>query len=182
MQVITRQESQADHRAVFGLIERAFASVSMSDHREQFLVDRLRQLNAFIPELSIVAVASTSDKIVGHILLTKINIVDTEADTEAKHASLALAPVSVAPEHQGKGIGGLLINRAHKVAKELGHRSVVLLGHEGYYPRFGYLRADHFGVRLPFEVPAENCMAIELEKNGLAGVRGVVHYPAAFFE
>lgn len=178
MQVVARQESRADHGAVFGLIKRAFAGVSMSDHREHLLVDRLRQTNAFIPELSIIAVASASDEIIGHILLTKIKIVDAGAE----HASLALAPVSVLPEHQGKGIGGLLINRAHEVARALGHRSVVLLGHEGYYPRFGYLRADHFGVRLPFEAPAENCMAIELEQGGLAGVSGIVQYPAEFFE
>ncbi len=180
MQIITRQEARADHEAVSRLIERAFASVTMSDHREHFLVERLRKTQAFIPELSIVAVASENrdDEIAGHILLTKIKI----ADAGVEHASLALAPVSVLPEHQGRGIGGLLINRAHEVARGLGYRTVVLLGHEGYYPRFGYLRADHFGVRLPFEAPAENCMAIELVDDGLAGVRGVVQYPAAFFE
>ena len=68
----------------------------------------------------------------------------------------------------------------HKRAKELGYKSVVLLGHEKYYPRFGYSQADRFGIELPFDVPKENCMAIELTKNGLEGVSGVVEYSKEF--
>ena len=43
--------------------------------------------------------------------------------------SLALAPVSVTPIHQRKGIGGKLIVAALDKAKELGYGSVVVLGH-----------------------------------------------------
>lgn len=123
-------------------------------------------------------VAETENKIVGHILLTKLKIKNGQNELD----SLALAPVSVLPEHQGKGIGGMLIKEAHKKAKELGFISVILLGHEKYYPKFGYKRADQFGIVLPFEVPKENCMAIELIENGLKDVNGMVEYPKEFNE
>ena len=170
--MIIRQETHKDFKAVFNLIEEAFKTEKYSDHKEQFLVERLRKSAAFIPELSLVA--EIDGKIVGHILITKLKI--NEFD------SLALAPVSVLPEFQGKGIGGKLIIESHKKAKELGYQSIVLLGHETYYPRFGYERADKYGIELPFEVPKENCMVIELTKNGLKGVSGMVVYPNEFGE
>jgi len=79
------------------------------------------------------------------------------------------------------GIGGKLIIQAHTIAKEKGYKSVILLGHEKYYPKFGYVIADKFGIELPFEAPKENCMAIELIEGGLKDVNGVVEYPKEFF-
>jgi predicted N-acetyltransferase YhbS len=176
MMAIIRQENQSDHRAVFALIEKAFKNEAFSDSKEQFLVERLRNSDAFIPELSLVA--EIDNRVVGHILLTKIKIISE------KHAfdSLALAPVTVLPDFQKLGIGGQLSRYAHKIAIELGYSSIILLGHKDYYPKFGYSRADKFGIELPFDVPAEHCMAIELIENGLKGVNGTVEYPKAFGE
>ena len=42
--------------------------------------------------------------------------------------------------------------------------------------------ADSFGIELPYDVPKENCMAIELVENGLDGVSGMVEYPKEFNE
>ncbi|MEL7225746.1 MAG: N-acetyltransferase [Cyanobacteria bacterium J06576_12] len=171
-----RQETTADHQQVFELIEAAFAEVEYSDQSEHHLVKRLRKSDAFIPELSLVA--EKGGELVGHILLTRIAIVNGEQ----RSPSLALAPVSVLPTHQGQGIGGTLIKEAHKRAQALGHGSVILLGHADYYPRFGYRPTAEFGIRLPFAVPAENCMLVELQTGALAGISGVVEYPAAFME
>ena len=174
--MIIRQENKNDHKEVFKVIKSAFKDAEFTDNTEQFLVDRLRKSDAFIPELSMIA--EINGKIVGHILLTKLKIKNKSNVFD----SLALAPVSVLPEYQGKGIGGKLIVDSHKKAKELGHKSIVLLGHENYYPRFGYEQADKYGIELPFKVPKENCMVIELIENGLKGVNGMVEYPKEFNE
>lgn len=174
MNISIRQEETSDFESVFELIKAAFASVTMSDHKEHFLVERLRNSTAFVPELSMVA--EIEGKIVGHILLTKIKI----KTASQEFGSLALAPVSVLPEHQHQGIGAMLITEAHNTARNQGFRSIVLLGHETYYPRFGYRQADQFGIELPFDVPKENVMAIELVENGLKGVSGTVEYPKEF--
>jgi predicted N-acetyltransferase YhbS len=176
MELTIRVERVKDFEAVFSLIKKSFESEQTSDHKEQFLVEKLRKSDAFIPELSLVA--EIENKIVGHILLSKLKI----KNEQNEFASLALAPISVLPEYQGKGIGGMLIKEVHKRAKELGHQSIVLLGHEKYYPKFGYKQADHYGIVLPFDVPKENCMVFELAENGLDGVSGTVEYPKEFNE
>ena len=169
-----RQEQVADCPVVDALIQAAFQSAAYSDQTEHLLVQRLRAADTFIPAFSIVAYLE--EQIVGHILLSPITIVDGAK----RHPSLALAPVSVLPEHQSKGIGGKLILHAHEVARNQQAGSIILLGHADYYPRFGYRPCQEYGIQLPFDVPAENCMLIELFPDALKGVRGMVEYPPAF--
>ncbi|MEM7103381.1 MAG: N-acetyltransferase [Bacteroidota bacterium] len=176
MKINLRTETSDDLKAVKEILIAAFKDDPHGDQTEHLLVNRLRKSEAFVPQLSIVAEAD--NKIVGHILFTRIKI----TDGSQVHESLALAPVSVAPEWQGKGIGGQLIKEGHQRAINLGFKSVILLGHAGYYPRFGYRRASDFNIRLPFEVPDENSMAIELVEKGLSGVNGTVEYDKVFFE
>ena len=176
MDINIRTEIVADYPKVFNIIEQAFRTEELSDHKEQFLANRLRLSGSFIPELSLVA--EIDGEVAGHILLTKISI----CDGDIKHQSLALAPVSVLPEYQGRGVGSALIKAAHTKAIALGYGSVVILGHKDYYPRFGYKTASQFGISLPFDVPEEYVMAVELTPNAFDDVRGVVEYDTAFSE
>jgi len=171
-----RKEESRDYKEVFKLIKSAFENEEYTDHKEQFLVERLRNSEAFVPELSLVA--EIDGEIVGYILLTKIRIMNDDL----QKTSLALAPIAVLKKHQGKGIGGKLIQESHRRAKELGFDSVILLGHEKYYPKFGYEMTKNYGIKLPFEVPDENCMLIELTENALTNVTGIVEYPKEFYE
>lgn len=172
-----RKEEKKDYKKVFSLIENAFKHEIYTDHKEQYLVERLRKSASFIPELSLVA--EIDEEIVGYILLTKIKIIN---DTLHSSESLALAPVAVLKRFQGNGIGGQLILEAHRKSKELGFKSVILLGHEKYYPKFGYEMTKKYGIKLPFDVPDENCMLIELTENALKDVSGTVEYPKEFYE
>jgi predicted N-acetyltransferase YhbS len=172
-----RKEEKEDYNEVFNLIENAFRDAKYSDHKEHFLVESLRNAASFIPKLSLVAVLD--HEIVGYILLTKIDIVSKNSN---RVSALALAPVAVLKKYQGKGIGGNLIREAHRIAKNLNFGSIILLGHEQYYPRYGYELAQKYGIRLPFDVPDENCMLIELTEGALKGVNGIVEYPKEFYE
>ncbi len=171
-----RKEEIKDYNEVFKLIENAFKDEQYTDHKEQFLVERLRKSESFVPELSLVA--EIDNQIVGYVLLTKIKIIDNKYQ---QTTSLALAPVAVLKKYQGKGIGGNLIQKAHQIARELKFGSVILLGHEKYYPKFGYEMTKKYGIKLPFDVPDENCMLIELTENALENVSGIVEYPKEFY-
>lgn len=173
--ITIRQEEEKDYKQVFELTEEAFRGMEHSDHQEHFLVEKLRKTEAFIPELSLVA-EDEKETIAGHILFTKIKIINAEESFD----SLALAPVSVKPEFQNQGIGTKLILEGHRIAKELGYKSVILIGHEKYYPRFGYKKTSNFGISFPFDIPEENGMAVELVKDGLKNKKGVVKYPQEF--
>lgn len=50
---------------------------------------------------------------------------------------------------------------------KLDFKSVLVLDHAKYYPRFGFERASNYGILATFEVPDEAFLAIELEKSSL---------------
>ncbi len=170
-QLIIRQEGPEDYANIFEVNQKAFGQ-----DNEARLVDALRQNpTVFVPSLSRVAI--TEDLIVGHILFTKINIED---DSGQIHESLALAPMAVLPEWQRSGIGGQLILNGLEAAMILGFTSVIVLGHEHYYPRFGFVPAAQWNIRAPFDVPADVFMAIELVPDGFKHISGTVIYPKEF--
>lgn len=173
--IIIRKENSFDHNWVIELTEKAFETLEISDHNEGRLVDKLRKAPTFIDELSLVA--EVNGQVVGHILFTPVEI----DNGHQKFQSLVLAPVSVLPEFQKIGIGGQLISAGHHKAKELGFQSAILLGHPGYYPRFGYKPASGWGIKTHYELPSDDVfMAIELTENGLSGVSGMVIFPPEF--
>ena len=176
MEVKIRKETDADHDQVAFIIEEAFKNMPFSDQKEHSLVEKLRLSDTFIPELSLIA--EINDKIVGHILLSRLVI----RNKENSFPSLSLAPLSVLPSFQKKGIGSKLIQEAHNRAINLGFQSIILLGHEDYYPRFGYKMCKLFDIKVPFKAPDKNCMAIELTKDSLKLISGIVEYPPEFHE
>lgn len=168
--MIIRQESVNDYNEVYKLIKDAFATAEHADGNEQDLVAALRKnKEAFIPELSLVA--ENEGKIIGHILFTKMNV--------GEDIVLALAPLSVKPEYQRKGIGRALILQGHRIAKNLGYTYSVVLGSETYYPKFGYLPAEDFNINIPEGIPAQNYMAIKLSDQAKP-IRGEVSYAKEF--
>lgn len=168
MTVCIVQESLSDYQEVERLIENAFKTAPHSDGNEQLLVNKLRNSESFIPELSLIAKANT--QIVGYILLSKIQI--------GKHTELALAPLSVLPEFQNQGIGKALIHKAHDIAKTLGFNCIVLLGDPKYYGKFGYQKARDFNIIAPFDVPDEYYQVLFLTDK--TGIGGTVIYDKAF--
>ncbi len=170
MEFEIRNEVVSDFPDVYDLNKASFGQES-----EPKLVELLRKSNAFIPELSLVA--TMSNKIVGYILFTKIKI---KEDNGKEFESLALAPMAVRPELQKQGIGGKLIRYGLNKATQLGYKSVIVLGHEHSYPKFGFVPMARWTIKAPFDVPTNVFMGIELVKNGLADVSGTVQYPKEF--
>jgi predicted N-acetyltransferase YhbS len=121
-------------------------------------------------------VAEIAGEVVGHILFTRAVI----RQGAREHETLTLAPLAVVPDYQGKGIGGRLIEVGHRVARELGFKSALLVGHPAYYPRFGYRSAETFGIVTDLELPADVFMVCELTEGGLGGVQGRVEFAPEF--
>ncbi|WP_044022713.1 GNAT family N-acetyltransferase [Bacillus sp. SG-1] len=177
MEIKIQKELSTDYTAIEKVIVEAFLNEEYSDKKEHLLVNRIRKSEAYIPQLSLIALKGDKD-VIGHILLSKIKIINGDHAVD----SLALAPVSVIPEYQNKGIGSQLIHTALKRAKDLGYRSVIVLGHKDYYSKFGFKPASLWNIQAPFEVPDEVFRALELTPGSLENVQGVVQYSKAFAE
>jgi putative acetyltransferase len=166
-----RPETRDDYAAITKLNDLAFEQKT-----EGKLVEKLRETKEFIPALSLVA--QIEGEIVGHILFYPIKIDTVESSVN----TLALAPISVRPEYQRMGIGGKLVRAGIESARDLGHKSVIVIGHPEYYPRFGFKPASGWGIITPFAVPDDAFLALELEVDALKNAKGTVKYPEAFNE
>ncbi len=171
MHIVIRPESKHDYNEIKHVTDRAFQR-----KEEGKLVETLRNSENYFTELSLVA--ETQGQVVGHILFYPIHIISGHQ----KQASLAMAPLSVLPSHQKKGIGKKLVEAGLKKAKSLDFPSVIVLGHADYYPRLGFKRASCWKLSAPFEVPDESFFAMELKENSLKTYGGMVEYPRQFYE
>jgi len=169
MKVAIRPETEKDYEEITRIHNLAFSRIN-----EGKLVENLRKTPRFVSELSLVA--EYENRIIGHVLFypIKINSGTTKCD------SLSLAPISVHPNYQNRGIGSKLIEKGLETAKRLGFKSVIVLGHPKYYPRFGFEVASNWGICAPFDAPDDVFFAMELTKEGLKNCRGKVEFPKEF--
>ncbi|NED96127.1 N-acetyltransferase [Phytoactinopolyspora alkaliphila] len=139
--MLIRREAPADVDAVRAVHLEAFAK---PDHPgdvpvEAGLVDDLRADSGWIPALSLVAEAD--DDVIGHVVCTRGRIGDAPA--------LGLGPLGVLPAHQSQRVGSALMHAVLGAADALDEPVVMLLGHTGYYPRFGFRPASEYGIVPP---------------------------------
>jgi len=167
--IIIRSEQNQDIEAIHEVNRLAFGQED-----EGLLIQRIRDSSGFIPDLSLVAIQD--ELIVGHILFSRIEI-------ERQHGNkpvLSLAPMAVHPDFQNQRIGTKLVRKGLKKSRELGYEVVVVVGHPDYYPRFGFVPARDKGLEVPFPVPNEAFMVLELVPGVLERIRGMVKYPPEF--
>lgn len=166
---VARSELGQDVPAIRTVVQAAFPTGEEAD-----LVDALRADPAWIPELSIVT-TTPDGQVVGHALLTGCQVGEVPA--------LCLAPCAVLPEFQGQGAGSAAIGAALAAARARAlagapQDCVVVLGHPGYYPRFGFTPASHAGIAIGIPVPDEVLQAMSLTGRDLPA--GEIRYAAPF--
>jgi putative acetyltransferase len=160
-----RGRTAADDAAIRRLNDDAFGG-----NYESRLIEDLRVAGLDAVEL----VAVENDDIVGQILFS---VLTTTIDRQTVPA-LALAPMAVRPDRQRRGIGSALVRAGLALANDRDWRAVIVLGHKGYYPRFGFSAALARPLKAPFAGDA--FMALELAPGALRGEEGRVTYPSAF--
>jgi len=123
-------------------------------------------------------VAEEAGTILGHVLFTHAVVKTAGASVDATN----LAPLAVTPSAQRTGVGQALCRQGIVDAEKLGIGLVFVLGHIGYYPRFGFRPALPLGLDAPYPIdPAVSDAWMVLEtRPGLIGtVRGSVSCASA---
>jgi putative acetyltransferase len=169
-----RSAIRPEHPEDVAVIRRVVSAAFDADF-EADLVERIRASGGYVPDLSVVAVVDGA--VVGHAMISRVGLVD---GTERRVVH-SLAPVAVAPEHQGRGIGGELVRALVRLADERGLPLVTVEGSPAYYGRFGFEPAERHGIHmdLPEWAPPEAAQVIRLSRYDPA-LTGRIEYPPAF--
>ncbi|MCW9042761.1 MAG: N-acetyltransferase [Pseudopelagicola sp.] len=139
--MIIRGYGPKDAAKVRDIVKRAFGQ-----DEEAVLVEALRKGGYMALEL----VAEDRGRIVGHVALSRM---------DSPKGWLALAPVSVDPKRQAKGIGSALC----QMAVDYANAPVVVLGDPAYYARFGFDYTRTARLQTPFPVTYTGLYAPKLE-------------------
>jgi len=162
-----REERPEDFAAIRDVNDAAFGGTDEAE-----LIDRLRDEGVVVASL----VAEEYGEIVAHILFSELEVASNDHKRTIRAA--ALAPMAVAPTHQRLGIGSELVRQGLERCRENGVEAVIVLGHENYYPRFGFSAEIAESLKSPFSGPFY--MALALKYGIFDGFVGNVIYPNAF--
>lgn len=133
MTLTVREATKEDRPAILKIVEAAFARPD-----EAAIVEKLWESDAASLDL----IAEIDGEIVGHCAFSLVT-----ADPPLNGALLGMAPVSVLPSHQNKGVGGAMIETGIDCCRSRGARLVVVLGAPAYYSRFGFEPASRKNAR-----------------------------------
>jgi len=128
LELVIRSETGADEDAITEVTVAAFETLEIIRHTEQFIISALREAGA----LTLSLVAELDGRVVGHIAFSPVTASDGTGGW------YGLGPVSVSPTLHRRGIGAALIREGLARLEALGAHGCCLVGHPGYYRRFGF--------------------------------------------
>jgi putative acetyltransferase len=163
VKVLIRAEEPGEDLAISEVHIHAFGGTEEAE-----AVEALRGQGALLASL----VAVIRDRIVGHIALSPVDV------GGVPRAAVALGPLAVEPEFQGRGIGGMLVDAFLQHCRVRDEGLVVVVGYPGYYGRFGFVPAERFGLH--YCDAGEAFQALEVRPGAAAGLSGEVRYHPAF--
>ncbi len=141
MIVIRAALRPADREGILAVVAEAFAD-NTRDAREELDIVR-GTWAAFDPGALLELVADEGGAVVAHALAAggRLGGVDSLVNGVA-----GVAPVCVAPSHQGRGVGSALMRTLVAEAEGRGWRLLLLLGDPAFYARFGFVTAATVGI------------------------------------
>ncbi len=169
MNIQVRRALESDRPGISTVVIAAFG-IAQGKEIAELITGLLADPNAQ-PVLSLVATGN--DRVVGHILFTNARIRHAQRTV----SSAILAPLSVHPDWQNQGIGGRLVKQGLEQLREAGVELAFVLGHPGYYSRYGFSAAGIRGFEPMYPIPPENSgawMVKELHPGVIGQVSGQV--------
>jgi len=162
--ITIREENKNDLITIKKINDKVFGQSQEGD-----IIDKIRESDSQVLSL----IAEIDNNIVGHIFYSTAEI---EFNNE-RIAGMGLAPMAVLPEYQKQGIGKRLIIESLNILKKKPIPFIIVLGHEDYYPKFGFEIASKYGIKCQWDgVPEEAFMIMILDKEKMSNIHGVAKY------
>lgn len=170
MNIKIRREEVKDYRKVEEVAREAFWNLYCPGCNEHLIINTMRKHDDFIAELAFVI--EVDDKIVGSIFYTHSKII---SENGSEHKTITFGPVSILPTLHRKGLGKALISHSIKVAKSLGHDSIIIGGYPYHYEQYGFIGTKKYGISMPDGNYYTGIMALPLSEGALDDVSGKVY-------
>ena len=177
--IVIRRETAADHRAVEHLVRESFWNVYRPGCLEHFVLHRLRDDPAFVPELDLVM--EKDGRLIGQNMFMRAVI---RADDGREIPILTMGPICITPELKRQGYGKRLLDESLARAAALGFGALCFEGNIGFYGKSGFTYASRFSIRyhdLPEGADASFFLCRELIEGYLDGVTGEYAPPEGYF-
>ena len=174
--IAIREEKEDEYHKVEEVALRAFWNKHHLGCNEHLLVHKMRKSEVYVPQIS--RVAEVNGEIVGVICYVRAMLQHGDEQKEI----LTFGPLCVAPEWQGCGIGGILLEETLALAKREGFEGVVIFGEPDYYPLHGFQTCDKFGITTMDGKNFDAFLGVELVEGGLAKFGGKFIEPTVFEE
>lgn len=175
MDIMIRNETEADYRVVEEITREAFWNLYFPGCHEHYLVHKMRDHPDFLKELDFVA--EINGKIVGNIMYTKAWLMD---ELGKEMDILSFGPISVLPEYQRKGIGSALINHTKSIVTKKGVKAIVILGDPHNYCKHGFKSSKDLNISdVNGDYPC-GMLVLELEEGALAGRKWKYKYSPVY--
>lgn len=174
-----RNEKREDYRKVENLIRESFWNVYRPGCLEHYVIHKLRDDEAFIPELDFVM--ELDGKLIGQNMFMKANI---KADDGRNIPIMTMGPICITPELKRKGYGKILLDYSLERAKEYGCKALCFEGNIDFYGKSGFTYASNFGIRyhgFSEDEDASFFLCKELEEGYLDGITGEYAPPQGYF-
>jgi predicted N-acetyltransferase YhbS len=175
MKILIERTTENDFFQTENITRESFWNLYKPGCDEHLVLHNIRKSKSYIGELDFVAVFE--NEIVGHIISTKAKIIDSQNN---EYEILCVGPLSVSSVFRKRGIGSELLNESIKVAKKLDYKGMILFGNPDYYHRFGFRNAQEYNITTKDGHNFEPFMALELQTNGLANMKGKFFEDNAF--
>ena len=176
---IIRLERTEEHRETETLVREAFWNVYRPGCLEHYVLNQLRNDEAFVPELNFVM--EKDGRLIGQNMFMMAVI---KADDGRDIPIMTMGPICITPELQGKGYGKILLDYSLEKAAELGCGALCFEGNINFYGKSGFTYASEFGIRyhgLPEGADASFFLCKELKNGYLDGISGEYTPPKGYF-
>ncbi len=166
-----RKEKESEYLKTEKMVRESFWNKYQPGCNEHYMVHVMRNHEAWLPELSRIAVVD--GEIAGVIMYFEAQIRQADG-TRVKVASFG--PLCVSHKFRAMGVGMKLMKETLPLAQKAGYPGVLIIGEPDYYPKAGFIPCKDRGITDEEGNSWSAYMVYEFEEGGMQ-IPGIMEEP-----